>query len=396
MHDVIISGAGPAGSYMAYNCARMGLDVLLLEKGKLGRKKCCAGGLLERSLHVMDGLRIPESLVEREITGFSFVVQGERFSFPLQRPLGIMVRRETFDLFLAKCAEKAGAQVIDSMNVLSAKEGTGRVIVRTSKGEMEAKYLAIAEGASSILASSLMGKHPAHWSAMGSALEVATIAQPDPSMEIHLLSLGKRVLRAGSSFPLTGAVFPLKDSVIISAVGMSYSAAEIRSGLQNMRDQVDSVHTEIEEDFKACFHPLPIVPRKRMSSARAIVLGDAAGLISPFSGEGLSSALMSAFFGSQAIAQGCESGKATELRRYEGEVHRRIVPRLTAASLIGPWLHWAVNRLGHERMMRNFSRQEGLVDACVGFSSGELSLSDFAWRAFPFLPFMLRSAIDEY
>jgi flavin-dependent dehydrogenase len=389
MHDVIVSGGGPAGSYLAFECARKGLDVLLLEKDSLGRKKCCAGGLLQRSLRVMDGISIPESLVERELTGFSFVVQGERFPYRLQHPLGIMVRREAFDLHLARSAERAGAQVCDGVKVLSVKEAVDRILVRTSNGEMEAKYLAIAEGASSRLTSSLMGEHPAHWSAMGSALEVMTKARPNPSMEIHLLSVGRRVLRSSPSFPLTGAVFPLRNSVIVSAVGRSCSATEMRTGLQNMRGQVDCARSE--EGVKACFHPLPIVPRKRMRSARAIVVGDAAGLISPFSGEGLSSALMSASLGSQALVQACHSGKAADLKRYENEVHRKIVPRLTAASLVGPWLHWAVNRFGPERLMMNFGRQEGLVDACAMFSSGELSLGVFARRTIPFLPFMLRS-----
>ncbi len=390
MHDVIVSGAGPAGSYIACLCARKGLDVLLLEKGHLGRKKCCAGGLLERSLRAMDGISLPGSLVEQELTGFSFVVQGERFPFRLQRPLGVMVRREAFDLYLAQSAEKAGAHVSDGVKVLSAKEEADRILVRTSKGEMEAKYLAIAEGASSPLTNSLMGMHPTHWSAMGSALEVPTKAQPSPSMEIHLLSLDRSVLRAASSFPLTGAVFPLRGSVIVSAVGKSCSVAEMRAGLQSMKDEVVD-RAEGGTINKACFHPLPIVPRKRMSSPRAIVVGDAAGLVSPFSGEGLSSAIMSASLGSQALAQACQSGKAAELKRYEDDVRRKIVPRLTAASLVGPWLHWAVHRFGHERLMRNFGRQEALVDACVGFSGGELSLGDFAWRTLPFLPFMLRS-----
>ena len=80
-----------------------------------------------------------------------------------------------------------------------------------------------------------------------------------------------------------------------------------------------------------------------------------------------------------------------ELRRYEGDVRRLIVPRLTAAGLVGPWLHWAVNRFGHERLIRNFGRQRELVDACIDFSCGEVSLGDFAMRALPYLPFMLRS-----
>ena len=125
------------------------------------------------------------------------------------------------------------------------------------------------------------------------------------------------------------------------------------------------------------------------------MIGDAAGLVSPFSGEGLSSALMSASLGSQAVVRACENDDKAELKRYEVEVRNKIVPRLTAASLVGPWLHWVVRHFGHERLMRNFGRQERLVDACAGFSGGELSLSDYAWRALPFLPFMLRSVKNE-
>jgi 2-polyprenyl-6-methoxyphenol hydroxylase-like FAD-dependent oxidoreductase len=124
-------------------------------------------------------------------------------------------------------------------------------------------------------------------------------------------------------------------------------------------------------------------------------MGDSAGLVSPFSGEGLSSALMSASLGSKAVVRACEDDNKTELKRYEIEVRNKIVPRLTAASLIGPWLHWAVRHFGHERLMSNFGRQERLVDACAGFSGGELSLNAFAYRALPFLPFMLRSVKNE-
>ena len=209
MHDVIVSGAGPAGSLFALNCASKGLDVLVLEKGLLGRKKCCAGGLLERSLGYM-GRPVPESLVERELTSFCFVVKGERFQFDLRRPLGIMVRREKFDFFLAKSAEKAGAQIMDGVKVLGANESLDRIVVHTSQGEVEAKYLAMAEGASSVIANQLLGRHPPHWSAMGSAIEMEVDSQPEPSMQIHLLSQDRRVLRPGPSFPFTGAVFPLK------------------------------------------------------------------------------------------------------------------------------------------------------------------------------------------
>jgi choline dehydrogenase-like flavoprotein len=78
LYDIIVSGAGPAGSYSAYLCAKSGLRTLLLERSILPRKKCCAGGVLERAVRLLD-LDLHANVIERELNGFHFVREGRYY-----------------------------------------------------------------------------------------------------------------------------------------------------------------------------------------------------------------------------------------------------------------------------------------------------------------------------
>ena len=76
MYDVLVSGAGPSGSYASYLLAKSGYKVGLIEREQLPRSKCCAGGVMQRALGMLD-FPVPDYIVERRVTGAS-VVLGER------------------------------------------------------------------------------------------------------------------------------------------------------------------------------------------------------------------------------------------------------------------------------------------------------------------------------
>ena len=328
MYDIIVSGAGPAGSLAAMQCARQGLSVLLLDKATKGRRKCCAGGVVRRAEKEL-GLKIPERLVENRINGVSFLVEGTRYSFPLEEDVALIVRREAFDGFLVEEAVRQGATLIEEAKVSAATEEGQRVKVITAKGSFEARFLVVAEGAGSAIARALYGKSENPSTLVGCAVEVNCARAPRRDVDIHLSSYRRYRLRVGT-FPLTGGVFPLGESVMLSYVGWK----EPREAFERA---IDSSVRIIADEYggsgmigRPCYHAIPIAIRARFHTANTLVVGDAAGLVSPFSGEGLTSAFQSARIASEVLVE-ASMGKSS-LAAYEARSEARPPPPRNAAE----------------------------------------------------------------
>ena len=69
--DVVIVGAGPAGSVAAYESAKKGFKTLLLEKGSIPREKACGGAVMYRGIRIING-EVPREVIERKIFGIKF------------------------------------------------------------------------------------------------------------------------------------------------------------------------------------------------------------------------------------------------------------------------------------------------------------------------------------
>lgn len=131
MYDVLIVGAGPAGSTAAKILAESGYKVMLAEKFKMPRYKSCSGQLIKKSLDLIVkyfGESVPKSVTcaPMENRGMIFTNDtGETFKFEQK---GLNVWRSSFDMWLAKSAEKSGAVVCDSTDVVSleARKTTSR------------------------------------------------------------------------------------------------------------------------------------------------------------------------------------------------------------------------------------------------------------------------------
>ena len=92
-YDVVVVGAGPAGSIAAYESARAGHTTLLLEKFLIPREKSCGGAVMYHGLHTLRS-KIPKSIVEQKIYGLRFVLpNGEKAEFVSDKMIGITVPR---------------------------------------------------------------------------------------------------------------------------------------------------------------------------------------------------------------------------------------------------------------------------------------------------------------
>lgn len=151
-YDVIVIGAGPAGSTAAKVLAEKGYKVLLVEKFKMPRYKSCSGVLIKKSMELVKkyfGKEIPLSVMctPTDNRGMIFTTdQGKEYSFEQD---GLNVWRSSFDYWLAQGAASAGAEIRDNTAVIECEESSDKVIVtmhEETRYTAESDYVIDCEG----------------------------------------------------------------------------------------------------------------------------------------------------------------------------------------------------------------------------------------------------------
>ncbi|CNE29742.1 geranylgeranyl reductase [Mycobacterium tuberculosis] len=159
MHDVIVVGAGPAGTSAACHLARAGLDVLVLEKTSFPREKICGDGLTPRAVDELRALDIDLSDWFRT-DGVRLIGAGRTLELPWPSGHGLTRTRTDLDELLARQAMAAGATLLENTKVTAPVVDRGRVTgVETSAGTHQSRLVIAADGASSRLSIAL-GLHP--------------------------------------------------------------------------------------------------------------------------------------------------------------------------------------------------------------------------------------------
>ncbi|XCM83917.1 geranylgeranyl reductase family protein [Kitasatospora sp. HUAS MG31] len=365
--DVVVVGAGPAGSSAAYAAAAQGRRVLLLDKAEHPRYKTCGGGIIGPSRDSLPPeFKLP---LQDRIHNVTFALNG-RFSRTRRskRMLFGLVNRDEFDLRLVQAAEQAGAVLASGVTVTGIAEpeagGSGpadgaggrTVSVTTSDGRrIEARAVVGADGSASRI-----GRH------VGVSFD-----QIDLGLEAEI-PVPESVTRhwAGTIHldwgPLPGSygwVFPKTESGtltvgVISARGdgertKAYLADYIRRlGLSGFTPLVESGHLT---RCRAEDSPL--------SRGRVLVAGDAAGLLEPWTREGISYALRSGRLAGEWAVRVAEANGAADVRRQA----------LNYAFAIKAGL--GVEMRAGKVMLSAFEKRPHLFHAAV-------ALVDPAWRAF--------------
>jgi geranylgeranyl reductase family protein len=321
-YDLTIAGAGPCGAVLAYELARKGLKVLLLEKHKIPRDKVCAGGITVRAASVL-----PfdfSHLVENTIYGVRLSFKRKaRVVRTYDKPLAYMVRRDKFDAFLADQACQAGARLEAGVEVRQVEVQPDNVKVATNNGSFTTPLLIAADGANSAVVRSLGWRKHFEY---GLGINAQVPASSD------VLSRWDRLM--GLDYGIAGGyawVFPKKDHLAVGAGGSfrvarnlrPYSLALTRSfGLGNPSGRSFQGH---------------LMPLRRaatpLSFGRTALIGDAAGVIDPLTGEGIYYGLKSAYLALPAVLSFLE-GKATGLGEYDVTLNNELGPELRIARAI--------------------------------------------------------------
>jgi geranylgeranyl reductase family protein len=328
-HDVIVVGAGPAGATLAYELSRQGMDVLVLEKERLPRYKACAGGITVKTASL---LGFDFSSVTRDTVRGAKVAYGARRSFTKSypQPLIHMVMRDEFDQLLVQRAREAGATLADNERVRQVKIAEQVVKVETANRVFTAQIVVGADGARSAVAADV-GLMRDIDLGIGLEAEISVPGQRLVQWE-SLMGLDLGHMRGGY-----GWVFPKKDHLSVGVGSPLRQAKRLKSGYQAVLKSHglnDCSATRIRS------HWLP-VRRKGMAiqSGRCLLLGDAAGLVDPVTGEGIHNAVRSARIAAPVIEHYLQ-GNSANLKEYEAAVDKQIMPELRAARALARAFAW--------------------------------------------------------
>ena len=301
--DAVVIGAGPAGSTAAYRLARAGASVLLVDRARFPRDKPCGGGLTDRAVAQIpvDVTPVVEDTVATFELGLAYRRRFERRS---KQPLLLMTQRRRLDAFLAEQAEKAGASFRQGAKVADIEPG-GRATVDGVPVKGEA--LIGADGVNGITARS-SGLEGAHDHAV--ALEGNV---PYDALDDAPRYRGRVLIELGTVPGGYAWVFPKGDHVNVGVGGWLREGPRLRAHLSRVCREY-GVPEERLEGTRGYRLPL----RKAGAAAakeRTLLVGDAAGLVDPLSGDGMYEAFLSARLAAEAVLEERLDGYAPALAR---------------------------------------------------------------------------------
>lgn len=320
--DVTIVGAGPAGALLAYLLSTCGLRVVLIDKARLPRVKPCGGGLNHKTVDLLPFAIQP--VVERVVSRLVFT---QKLRLPFARtsptPLVTLVTRCRFDHFLVEHAAAAGARVIDACRVTRIESEARRYTLRAEGLTLHSRFLAFADGAKGTLRRQVGFAATAPHD-LGLDLDVDAGPACPWTPETLYIDWGSR--------PQCYAwAFPKADHWSIGVKGPAHQSRPLVDYLRRFMQYWGLAPTTGKLGYLA--HMLPTrAPNMPLVHGRALVLGDAAGLLEPFTGEGIYYAVRSAHLAAEALCDACKHDMPP--RTYAQAVEAEIMPELGGARAL--------------------------------------------------------------
>ena len=347
--DVLVAGAGPAGSAAAIELARSGARVLLADKASFPRDKPCGGGLTGRALRHAPCDVSP--VVEHAVDGFVFRA-GYRTAVSRRAPetLIAMTQRRRLDAHLAEQAADAGADFRPGAAVAELEADEDGVTAKVGSERVRAAYVVGADGANGIVARAAgLGEGIV----CGVALE-GNVAWGELARERYSRTAWVEVGVVAGGY---GWVFPKGEHANLGVGGWLGEGPRLREHLVRLARE-HGVDPAALQDVRG--HRLPMRrPGEPAARGRVLLIGDAAGLVYPLSGYGIYEAFVSARLAADAILDGrVEEYERTLAGALDRHAHaswaaKRALERSPRACL------WAL-------------RAPGVFDTVAGLLRGDL------------------------
>ncbi|HEY64870.1 MAG TPA: NAD(P)/FAD-dependent oxidoreductase [Caldilineae bacterium] len=393
--DVLVVGAGPAGSTVAAQLALAGWDVLLIDKAHFPREKTCGGGLTPRAIAALRTLGVLDQVTSQghRVTGARLVSPSGyqlhvHFADHLDGlpPYGLVISRSRLDDLLLRHAIAQGARFLPDCKVTGPLSGDHRVMAGRRKGRpitFHARLIVLATGAQLSLLRSLgfMERVPPTVSAARAYWE--DVEGPADAFEFYF----DRRLRPGYAW-----LFPMNDGWANIGIGL-FPRGEDRAGCAaRLLPSFLEEHPALRERLSHARRATPIkgyplctdFPGHPVVREHVMLVGEACGLVNPVTGEGIDLAIESGLLAAE-IADGAlrRSGDriAAAIRRYDRELHRRFAGFFREMRAL---LRLATGPRALDILIRQGGRHPELartiVCICLGLMSPRAAFTPRTWR----------------
>lgn len=342
--DIVIIGAGPAGITAAIGLGKKNVPCTLVDAGRFPRPKICGDGLSGKVLKALDRLdpswkeellRSGMAAGSRAVRFFSPAGKMTAIQFPLEEspfPAGLVCARKDFDHFLLKKALVfSSVNYCEGVRVKSIrKTGDGYSLIdQSGKWQMDARLVLVATGAETGLRrAAAMGNGSHDQDLVGVRAYFTGVNGLDPlnAIELHFL---KELL------PCYLWIFPYRDR--LANIGIALPAGMARKkdiSLKEIMFRMINDYPYLRERFAGASlkgrveaHRLPhYTGMETIAGAHWMLLGDAARLVDPFTGEGISNAMISGMMAADVAAECHASGDFSHdmTRLYQEKVYKKL------------------------------------------------------------------------
>jgi geranylgeranyl reductase family protein len=381
VHDVLVVGGGPAGASTAYWLAEAGHDVVVVERKTFPRDKTCGDGLTPRAVKQLADMGLEEAIARdhHRFDGLRAVAHGITLELqwpdhPVYPSHGYVVRRRDLDQLVAEHAVKSGATLWQGAEAVAPVVDRGFVGGAQIKRketcrveEVRARYVVVADGSNSRFGRALgTTRDRAYPQGMAIRTYYESPMHADPWIE-SCLDLRDR---DGNSLPGYGWVFPVGDGTINVGMGLLSTFRDWKSvNTSKLMDEWAATAPEYWGITPETRRGEPTGGRLPMGASIGprvgptwLAVGDAAGSVNPFNGEGIDYAYETGRLAADVLDEALTTGSGLALQRYDTTLTAEFglyfkVARLFAQIIGRPALMRELTRVG----MRSRSLMEWVL-----------------------------------
>ena len=378
IYDILIVGAGPSGSYLAYLLSKNGFKVIIIDKESFPRDKVCGGGISNKTVELLDFDISP--VIQKNIAGAFLSYQNKNTIIKdLEGGSGVTVLRRDFDNFILQKAINCGAEFRPDCSFVSVEERNDYINVETSQDYIRTKYLAGADGVFSQVRNKVFGKKLITYAP---SLEALVYVDQDVIERFE----NRIVMDFGGMSCGYGWIFPKSDHLNVGVFSI-FGSRNIKNDLERFMNYYKSLKTYKNIEYKGFSIPLKN-KYKIYEKGNIWLIGDAAGFAESFYGEGIYFALKSARIAYEALAKSFELNK---VNYYSNLVKEKMLEDLFYSEL-NARMFFPVQKFGYYNMVRN--RHVNYYFA--GLISGDVSYKEGFYKTLLTFPYWILSGKHKY